>query len=403
MNSPQLSNKSGLPGPVRLVCWPHILTLFLLFFVMAGCRQKELGAGPPAPKADGDTVVFASNAPQLSLLAVQAAEARTTAIVRLTGRLYWNDDTTVRIFTPVAGRVMAIHVDLGDPISAGTALADINSPDFGQALANARIAVGNLATADRAFARSNDLFEHGAAARKDVEAAEAAYIAALAERDRAEAVLANYGGSNKGTNSVYILRSPLAGELVDKNINPGQEIRADMMLANAPNFTAPIFVVSDPAKLWLQVDVAEPDIPYLHAGQQLRIYSPAFPGRAFEGTVAKVGATLDPATRTVKVRGVVNNPDKLLKTEMYVTVDVLTDTAKNSQAGVEIATKAIFLKDDRHYLFIETASGQFQRRGVKVDMENDGHSVVVDGLAAGQRVVTDGCLLLEAILEGENP
>ena len=142
------------------------------------------------------------------------------------------------------------------------------------------------------------MIEHGAAAQKDVEAAEAGYTAALAERDRAAARLANYGGSNKGTNSVYTLRSPLAASvLVERNINHGQELRADQMLANAPNLFAPLFVISDPTKLWLQVDVSEADLSSLQPGQSLRIYSTnAFPGMVFEGTIEKIGGTMDPAT-----------------------------------------------------------------------------------------------------------
>ena len=120
----------------------------------------------------------------------------------------------------------------------------LDSPDFGQALANARTAVGNLAAADKAFARAKELFAHGAAAQKDVEAAEAAYVAAKAEKDRAEATLANYGGSDTSTNEIYSLRSPLAGVVVEKNISPGQEIRSDLMLANAQQFINPQFVVT---------------------------------------------------------------------------------------------------------------------------------------------------------------
>ncbi len=272
---------------------------------LLGChKEPEKAAGPPEPKVEGEKVIFASGAPQLSSLTVQTAEPRTLALTHLTGRLYWNDETTVRVFTPVAGRVTQVRADLGDPISVGTPLAEIDSPDFGMALANARTAIGNLAAADKAFTRAKQLLEHGAAAQKDVEAAEAAYVAALAERDRAEAVLANYGGSDKSTNSLYTLRSYVAGVLVEKNINPGQELRADLMLANAPNLFAPLFVISDPTKLWLQVDVAEADLPSLQSGQQLRIYSTnAYPGKVFEGIVEKIGGTMDPTTRTVKVRG----------------------------------------------------------------------------------------------------
>ncbi len=240
---------SGAPAPAKVFA-------LLALFAFLGCRKEEPPTPePPAPIVEGETVSFATNAPQLASITVQAAQPRSLALTHLTGRLYWNDDQTVRVFTPVSGRVTALRADLGDAITAGAPLAEIDSPDFSQALANARTAAGNLAAADKAFTRSKDLLQHGAAAQKDVEAAEAAYVAARAERDRAESVLANYGGNDQSSNSLYILRSPLAGVLVEKNINPGQELRADLMLANAPNLFAPSFVISDPARLWLQLDV----------------------------------------------------------------------------------------------------------------------------------------------------
>jgi len=370
-----------------------------LLALAVGCKKEQRLADLPEPKIEGERITFADGAPQKSSIGVQAAEPRKLSMTHLTGRLYWNDDATVRVFTPVAGRVTAVLADLGAPISRGTPLAEIDSPDFGQALSNARTAVGNLAAADKAFSRAKVLLEHGAAAQKDVDAAEAAYVAALAERDRAEAVLANYGGNDKATNSIYVLRAPLEGELVDKNINPGQELRADLMLANAPNLFVPHFVISDPTKLWLQIDVPETELPNLQTGQELRIHSLAFPGQAFEGTVQKIGATMDPNTRTVQVRGVVRNPDKLLRAEMYVVVDVVKDGASLAQGGVEVPAKAIFMKGDESYLFVEEAPGQYQRRRVKLGIEMDGKVPVFEGVQPGQKVVTEGALLLQALVE----
>ena len=390
----QCNYRSTLPLLMKAVAFAGIIGLL-------GCHadHQEKIAEPPAPKIEADKISFATDAPQLSSLSVQPAEARTLAITHLTGRLYWNDEATVRVFTPVAGRVTALKADLGDPISIGSPLAEINSPDFNMALANARTAVGNLAVADKALARSKELLEHGAAAQKDVEAAQATYVAALAEKERAEAVLANYGGSEKSTNSTYTLRSPLAGVLVEKNITPGQEVRADLMLANAPNLFSPLFVVSDPSRLWLQLDVSELNVSSLEPGQQLRIYSRAYPNKVFEGRLEKIGNSLDPTTRTVKVRGAVDNPDKLLKAEMYVTVDVVVDAGKTAQSNVEIPAKAVFMKDNEHYLFIEESPGQFARKLVKTGEESDGKTLILEGVAPGQRVVTEGCLLLEALLE----
>jgi len=368
---------------------------------LLGCNKEKPAAVAdlPSPQVDGEKVVFLTNAPQLASISVQTAEVRTLAVTHVTGRLYWNEDTTVGVFTPVAGRVTDVRVDLGQAISIGTPLAEIDSPDFAQALANARTSVGNLAAADKAFSRSKELLAHGAAAAKDVEAAEAAYVAALAERDRAEAVLANYGGSDKSTNSVYILRSPIAGVLVDKNINPGQELRADLMLANAPNLFAPSFIVSDPTKLWLQLDVTESDLSALHTGQRLQVSSRAFPGKVFEGVVDRIGDTMDPSTRTVKVRGIVNNPDTLLKAEMYVLADVVENAAQAGPLGVEISAKALFMKGDDSFVFLEDSPGTFERKQVKVGVEQDNKVPIYEGISPGQKVVTEGALLLQALVE----
>jgi cobalt-zinc-cadmium efflux system membrane fusion protein len=119
------------------------------------------------------------------------------------------------------------------------------------------------------------------------------------------------------------------------------------------------------------------------------------------GTVGKIGATMDSSTRTLKVRGVVRNPEKRLRAEMYVTVDVVEEAARLAQAGVEIPSKAIFLKGEQAFLFIERVSGQYQRQRVKLGIEQDGKVPVLEGVSAGQKVVTEGALLLQALIEGD--
>jgi cobalt-zinc-cadmium efflux system membrane fusion protein len=376
----------------------------ILFFVaaaatLAGCGQKPAPVTEaPGPKVEGDTVTFATNAPQLSSISVETVQPRQLAVTHLTGRLYWDDDLTVRVFTPVAGRVTVVLADLGQRVSAQTPLAEIDSPDFGQALSDTRTAAGNFNAAEKTYRREKELLAHGAAAQKDVETAEAAFVAAQAEKQRAKSRLALYGGSEHGESEVYKLRSPLAGVVVDKSINPGQEVRADQMLANAPNLFAPLFTVSDPSKLWLQIDLAETDLPRLQRGQRLRLSSPVYPARFFDGRVDRIADTLDPATRTVRVRGLVENPDNLLKAEMYVTVDVVQDAADTTSA-VEIPSAATFRKDNQDYLFVEDSPGRYTRRHVTLGLEQDGKVPVFAGLEAGRKVVTEGGLLLEALID----
>jgi len=395
-----------VPPGLAHFCRPQMLSARLVLcltaaLALAGCSQQKPNEGEntPEPTVSGETVTFITNAPQLGSITVTPARARTMAVTHVTGRLYWDGDKTVGVFTPVAGRVTELPADLGQKVSAGTPLAEIDSPDFAQALASARTAVAAYAAADKTYNRSTNLLAHGGAATKDVEAAEAAYVAALAERDRSEAVLANYGGRDTSSNSTYTLRSPIAGTLVDKNINPGQEVRADLMLANAPNLFAPQFTVSDPAKLWLQVDVAESDLASLQTGERLEVTTRAFPGRVFAGVLDKIGDTLDPTTRTVKVRGTINNPDHLLKAEMYVLVDVVQDAARAGALGVEVSSKALFMKGDDSFVFVETSPGMFQRKQVKVGVEQDDKIPIYEGVSPDEKVVTEGALLLQALVE----
>lgn len=377
-----------------------VATVLGLLFGTLGCKQpiramaEEAGA-----KVEGEKVVYPSGAPQLVSLLAQPAETRVFAVTHLTGRLYWNDETTVRIFSPVSGRVTRVQADVGDVVKAGAPLVAIDSPDFNQALSSARTSAGNLIMAEKSQARAKDLLAHGAAAQKDVEAAEAAYVAAQAERDRAEAVLANYGGSSSGASPVYSLRTPLSGVVVEKNVNPGQELRADLMLANSPSLFVPQFVVTDPTELWLQVDVAESDLALLQKGLSLRVRSRAYPDKVFEGVISKVGESMDPATRTVKVRGVVKNPDGFLKSEMYVQVDILQEASRLTQVGVEIPSKSVFVKGNDSFLFVETNPGTFERRKVNLGTEKDGVVPVFEGVKAGDKVVVEGALLLQAVLE----
>lgn len=386
---------------MRIRClaqWP----VFLALLWMAGCTDNRtvVEHQVPQPKVDSDkcTVRYPTNAPELSFITAEPALPPKLAMTHVTGRLYWDDDVTVRIFSPVAGRVIALRADVGQTVKPGTPLAELDSPDFGQALASARTAAGALVAAEKAFRRSQELLQHGAAAQKDVEAAQAALIAAEAERDRAAAVLANYGGNVKETNSIYILRSPLAGELVERNVTPGQELRADLMLANAPNLFAPSFVVSDPTKLWLQIDVPETGLTTVQKGQRLQVSTPALPGMTFDGTVESIGDTMDPSTRTIKVRGVVNNPNKMLKAEMYVSVNLMM-AKPNSPDTVEVASTALFMKGTDSYLFVQTAPGEFERRRVNVGLERDGKVPVISGVKPGENVVIEGALLLQAVLE----
>ena len=360
----------------------------------AGCHGSPPDPDNP-PVVNGGEVVLPVGSPQLAALAVETAEVCDSPPLRLFGRLTWDDGATVRVFTPFAGRVDRIMVELGQTVKAGTLLAEIASPDFGQAQSNARRAVADLAQAERTAARLRDLVGHGAVAQKDLQAAEADLVRAQSERERTRAQLRLYGGDAETIDQAYRLRAPIDGVVVEKNINPGQEVRPDQMLANVPQLAAPLFTVSDPRRLWVQIDARESELPMLEPGDAFVVHMHAFPEQSFPGRIDVVADAVDCATRMVRVRGSVDNAGRQLKAEMFVTVDLPSREPK----AIHVATKAVFLKGEKHFVYVEPMPGRFLRREVRVGREHDGRLAVLAGLESGERVVSSGCLLLEQLLQ----
>ena len=373
----------------------RILNCFVLATLVAGCHREVNPEPAGDPKVTGEKISFPVDSPQLASLEVAPAELRAPARTQLSGRLIWNDDVTVRVFTPFAGRVRKIVADLGQSVEKNAPLAEVESPDFGQAQADARKAASDLKLAERNLSRLRELFAHGAAAQKDVEAAEAAQAQAEAEHARAVSKLAAYGTNADSLDEVFVLQTPLAGVVVEKNTSAGQEIRPDQMLANMPEITAPLFVISDPTRLWLQIDATEVDLPHLQPGNEFTFTSRAFPEQTFTGRVEKVAAFLDQNTRTIKVRGSVDNARHQLKAEMFVNVTLPGGAA----SALSVPAVAVFLKGEKHFVFVEATPGQFTRQEVAIGSEQDGRVLILNGLQAGQQVVTVGCVLLQQLME----
>lgn len=369
-------------------------------------------------KSSKDSVSVPAEAPQQSSLAVDVVQPTEKSTMHVTGRLVWDEEKTVRVFSSVAGRVSRVSVVPGQRVAAGETLAWMESPDFGQAQADASKAVADLKLSERTLSRLQDLLQHGAAAQKDVEAAEDDLENRKAERARAFARLKLYGVDAGGVDGLFPLKAPLAGIVVEKNINPGQEVRPDMMLANDAKLVQPLFVISDPNQLSVILDVTELEIGTLKPEQNLKLQVRAYPERVFEGKLEHIGASIDPLTRTVKARGSVLNTDGLLKAEMFAAIDVETSAggkapaakphaqasapAQKSPEGapLEVTSKAVFLKGDEHFVFVETKPGKYERKSVAVGPEHDGRASIIAGLSAGDRVVTEGALLLQSMTEG---
>ena len=355
------------------------LTNLVLILALAGCGANPEPAKEAAIKVDGDRAIL-SEPDKADFLKVAAVEKDRGSTLRLPGRLVWDEDRTVRVVPQVGGRVQKIAVEIGSEVKSGQMLAILVSPDFGQAQADARKAEADRQLARQALERQRELHAAGIVADKDWQQTQAEAARAQAEADRASRRLAGLGGSSDGS---YTLRSPLTGVVVERNLNPGLEFHPEQS-------GDPLFVVTDPTHLWLQLDASEADLAALKAGEKIGLQVKQYANERFSGVIRHVGDFVDPTTRTVRVRGEVANPDRRLKGGMFVTAFIElppTDT-------LQVPAAAVFLVGEQRYVFVEEAPGRYILRPVKAGIEHGGWVDIPAGVKEGEKVIVEGNLHL---------
>ena len=360
-----------------------VLTLLLATLVIGGCSEPVSPTPSLAgPVIQGDQLQYPPDHPQIALLTTTAAVMATDIPVDLPGRIVWNEERTQRVFSAFSGRVSSIDVTMGQSIVKGQALAHLSSPEFGAAQAETSLAQTNLNLATQVLDRQQSLFDLGVVARKDVEQAAAESARAQAELKRAQAKTDLYGNRNTAHQQLA-LRSDVQGVVVERNITLGQEVRPD-------NASQALFVISDPSKLWVQIDAQTPDMVDLKPNAQVDLVVPSLSDQVFKATVLTVADQIDPVSRSIKVRALVDNTSRVLKSEMLARVRY---TRKISQ-GIEVPASAVVLMGKQHIVFVQTSKGVYGPRQVTLSQEGPVKVVLSQGLQIGEEVVVQNGLLL---------
>jgi|HubBroStandDraft_1064217.scaffolds.fasta_scaffold69387_2 cobalt-zinc-cadmium efflux system membrane fusion protein len=321
------------------------------------------------------------------------------------GTVNLDDLRSGHVFSPVTGRVVKILAQLGQRVKKGDALATIESPDIGSAVSDAQKAEADLIAAEHDLKRKRDLFAQKAAAAADVEASEDAERNAKAELERArqKQFLLRVGNVD-AVSQTYTLPSPIDGEVLLRNINPGVEVQGQYS-GGAGNNCIPglttnavcgeLFTIGEVDKVWVLGDVYEIDLARVHVGATATVTTVAYPDLVFKGTIDWVSGGLDTNTRTAKVRCTIDNPDKKLRPMMYASVAISVDQRK----AVAIPRTAVVQLGDYKVVFIQLpdADGKqrFQRLPVDLDESLQGPFVAIKhGAVAGQKIVMHGAQAL---------
>ncbi|MGO8993962.1 MAG: efflux RND transporter periplasmic adaptor subunit [Polyangiaceae bacterium] len=381
-------------------------TLPVAFLALAACTSTSMATGCHRPLAaltpggdapPGQAWLTLEQVNEAHIVVAPLEDQDVDDTILSSGRVTFDDQRVAHVFSPVTGRVARIVANLGEHLHRGQPLAVITSPDIGQASSDLGKADADLIAAEHDFNRKKALFDAHAASAADYETSEDNYRKAKAEKERAyqKAFLLRTGAVD-AVSQGYTLTSPIDGELIARAVNPGIEVQGQYGGGTAVE----LFTVGELDKVWVLADVYEMDIARVKVGAKVNVNVVAYPGRTFEGRVDWVSGALDPTSRTAKIRCTFDNPDRLLKPEMYATVTISVEETK----ALALPKGAVLRLGDQTVVFVETGTTpdgklKFERVPVQVD-EGEGSQwlPVQHGLDKGTKVVTQGAILLAGMI-----
>lgn len=311
----------------------------------------------------------------------------------LSGKVAYGEDRYSKISSPLQGRVVEVRAHLGDRVKAGAILLVVDSPDIAQAYSEYVKEDSDLQYATRSHELAKDLYSNKALPLKDLKQAENELVKARAEFRRAKERLLSLRVPAEELNkpldkqqitSRFEMKSPLTGIVVERAVTPGQSIGGD---ANQVLFT-----VADLDMLQVVADVYERDLALVKEGQFAKVKVEAYPDVDFPATVASIGDVVDPASRTIKLRAWVNNPDHRLKPEMFARLHLQVGDATRI---LVVPKESVLEADGKQFVYVVDEANHYTKREVKVSNFTPDQMRVLEGLIPGQRIVTKGAVLIK--------
>lgn len=375
--------------PARLV-FPWLVVAALALASLCGCSSSSDDNASAGASVTNVRLTKAQRA-HIHLYTVVPVAYRQT--IEAPGVVDFDNDQATAIVSPFTGPVTHIFVALGQPVAKGQPLATVQSADYAAAVAAYRKAVVTSANARRLAAADRDLAAHNGISER--EAAQARTDAANAEADRVAALqslvsmgvdrrtIASATAGNPVAGIAGVIRAPVSGIVVERQITPGQLLQAGNTAA---------FTVANLSQVWVLAQISPSDLASVHLHDPAAI-NPRNGTGPFRGSVENIGASVDPDTRAVVARVVAPNPGGLLKKQMYV--DVSIESGRPS-TGLLVPVSAI-LHDDENlpFVYVAVGDGSFARRHVTLGYRDSQNYDVTSGISSGDRIVADGAIFLQ--------
>lgn len=303
--------------------------------------------------------------------------------ISLTGKITYNQDKVVKVFPLVGGHIEDVKVELGAYVQKGQILAIIRSGDMADIQQQSTSAKSNYAIAEKNLQVAQDMSKAGLSSQKDLVAAQEGLAAAKAEVNRTTARKNILGGSG----TLYYVKAPNSGFIVEKTAATGMELRND----DPEN----LFTISNLDNVWVMANVYESDIANIHLGQEVKITTISFPDKVYTGKIDKIFNTLDPQSKTEKVRIQLSNQDYQLKPEMFA--NILVEYGGKEQK-LSVPSKAVIFDNNENYVIIKQGT-DLVIKPISIYKVVGDKTFLNSGVEVGQEVVTQNQLTLFQALQ----
>lgn len=342
--------------------------------------------------ADEQTVDLSEK--QANSLKIGPVAAREFALLKTAvGTIDFNENLLVQVFSQYQGKILKAFYNIGDEVQAGNVLFTIDSPDLLAAKSTLLAAAGVLELQKRTLARMISLLKVGGSAQKDVDQSTSDEQTAEGNFKAAKDAVRIFGKTDAEVEQIVadrkvdltlVVPSPISGRIVTRNAAPG-------FLTQPGNPPAP-FSVADLSTMWMLANVIETDAPAYKLGQAVEVTVPAYPDKVFKGHVTALGAMIDPNTHRQLVRSEIDDPEHLLRSGMFASFVIRVGEPVRSLAVP--AEGVVREGDGTMTVWVTKDSRRFTKRTVKVGLQQDGWTQILEGLSPEDTAVLDGAVFL---------
>jgi cobalt-zinc-cadmium efflux system membrane fusion protein len=417
------SSSRSLPRAVQLLIVAAIVLGIIGFFslstIMSWIGGKANSAAAEAEPSSSPDSFRPTDSQWQSLKIVPVQLVAFQSEHSADGKIANDDDATTPVFSPYSGRVTKLFVKAGDQVKQGAPLLTIEATELVQAQNDLISAVSNFRTtqaqlnlAQTTEKRQQDLYASKGAPLKDWQQSQvdlataqggfrSAQIALAAVRNRlrilgkSDAEITSIEDAPDALNlspeaTVY---APITGTVTQRQVGQGQYINS---AANGGSI--PIFSIGDMSKVWLLANVREADAPLVQLGAPVEVRVLAFPGKVFKAKLIYVAPSIDPNTHRLPVRAEVENPDDLLKPEMFANFDIITASAVEA---VGVPEEAVVYEGQTARVWIAGKDKTLALREIRAGRTQNGLVEVLSGVSPGDQVVTSGSLFIDRAAQSD--